>query len=133
MVATVDLSVTSELDYNGSNPSPFIYDVVLHLNGSSNGSMTVSGQQTLVQFVQNGGGYIGTEWLAYQESAYTTMLDLILLESTGTSISPSVWDVSSGMSNHLHLAYIARPSLSIDLAGHSLGSIRVFNTDPSRR
>lgn len=71
----VTLSDTDENGFDGSNPSLADYDAVVHLNGTTyGGSMPVAGQEALVDFVNAGGGYLHTEWNAY-EVQYTSGSD----------------------------------------------------------
>ncbi len=110
---TADLSSTVESQYNGSNPSLSSYDVVLHFNGDSYSSpMPSGGQSALVNFVNAGGGYIGTEWLSYEESSHTTMLDLILLDRSSGSTNQTTWTVASGQASHPVLQYISGSSVT---------------------
>lgn len=64
---SVTYSDTDENSFDGSNPSLADYDAVVHLNGTTYSSnMPVAGQQALVDFVNAGGGYVHTEWNAYE-------------------------------------------------------------------
>ena len=66
-----------------TNPSPDAFDVVIHLNGSTYSTqMPVTGQQALVDFVNDGGGYLGFEWSAYEveNNRMLAMQDLVLLD-----------------------------------------------------
>lgn len=77
---TVTLSDTNENSFDGSNPSLAAFDSVIHLNGTTyTGTMPESGQQALVDFVNAGGGYLHTEWLAYQASSLTTLAPILAL------------------------------------------------------
>ncbi|MFT5587478.1 MAG: hypothetical protein ACI9VR_005088 [Cognaticolwellia sp.] len=70
---SVTLSDTDENSFDGSNPSLANFDSVVHLNGTTYGSsMVESGQQALVDFVNAGGGYIHTEWNAYEVNTGST-------------------------------------------------------------
>lgn len=98
--AGIDVTVSAVRDwsFNGTNhgPEPLSnFDVVIHLDGnfsiSSQGSvnrgMQDSGQLALVDFVQNGGGYIHTELQGFWNSRtpdpwYNRMSDLILFDSS---------------------------------------------------
>lgn len=64
---TVTLSETDENSYDGTNPKLTYFDGVVHLSGTTYGdAMGKNGQQALVDFVNAGGGYIHTEWSAYE-------------------------------------------------------------------
>ena len=57
------------------------YDVIVHMNGESFSTpMSSSGQTAIMEFVRNGGGYLGGEWLSYERNNHVIMQDLILLE-----------------------------------------------------
>lgn len=96
---TVTLSQTPEYQYNGTNPSPSGFDAVIHMNGSTPyDDMPTAGQQALVAFVQNGGGYIGGAWNNYEYLAgrMQHMRDLILLTNYIGAIGPlTLTDVPS--------------------------------------
>ncbi|MED5374777.1 MAG: hypothetical protein VX899_27405 [Myxococcota bacterium] len=65
--AIVTLSDTDETGYTGLNPAPDAFDTVIHLNGTTyTTDMPTEGQTALVDFVDNGGGFISTEWDAYE-------------------------------------------------------------------
>ena len=106
----VTLSATDENGFDGSNPSLAPFDVVVHLNGTTYASnMEESGQQALVDFVNDGGGYLHTEWNAYEVSDTTgaeTLSGIQLLARTSgaskamhdysvTAIHPVVANVPS--------------------------------------
>jgi len=61
------IAPVTENSWDGTNPPLAGFDVVLLLDGVTYSSdMPVSGQTALVNFVQNGGGFIGTAWLPYE-------------------------------------------------------------------
>ena len=113
---TVTLSDTDETGYDGSNPSPYDFQAVIHLNGTTySTSMPTSGQQALVDYVNDGGGFISTEWNAYEReySTMETMSDLILLSrSSGREGGSAItYDVVKKEAGHPVLDGI--PSLSL--------------------
>jgi len=71
----------TEGQWDGTNPPLTGFDVVLLLDGNTwDVDMPVSGQTALVNFVTNGGGFIGTAWLPWEvanHNAYSYMRDLI--------------------------------------------------------
>lgn len=70
-----------EYEWNGTNPPLSEFDAVVHLNGATAGVvMPVEGQEALVEFVSNGGGYVGGQWNGFEvEYLYLTdMEDLVL-------------------------------------------------------
>ena len=85
---TVDISDFIEYNFTGSSfnvnggasKTLADYDVIVHMNGSSYGTpMNTNGQTAIINFVRNGGGYIGGEWLSYEKESHTIMNDVILL------------------------------------------------------
>ena len=79
---SVTYSDTDENSFDGTNPSLAGFDSVLHLNGTTYESdMPEAGQQALVDFVNAGGGYVHTEWIAYERNA--TLGTILALERTG--------------------------------------------------
>ncbi len=66
----VILSDRTQYDYNGNNPAPDAFDVIVHLNGNTNPDETVFGTSTKLQgsaatkvknYIFAGGGYVGSE------------------------------------------------------------------------
>jgi hypothetical protein len=95
----VTLSDTDENSFDGSNPSLSNFDAVVHLNGTTySGNMVESGQQALVDFVNDGGGYVHTEWNAYEvsdTSGATTLASIQLLaRDSGASQGPKDYTVT---------------------------------------
>ncbi len=85
---TVDISdfieysfIGSTFNVNGGTPKTLAdYDVIVHMNGASySTAMDTRGQTAIMNFVRNGGGYIGGEWLSYEKSSHSIMNDVILL------------------------------------------------------
>jgi len=89
-VANVD-----EYQWDGTNPSPSDFDVVILLDGlepSFGNNMPVSGQTALVDYVNAGGGLIITEWTTRENhdfNYYANMTDLLLFD-------PNQWDYNEG-------------------------------------
>jgi len=129
---TVALSDTNESLYDGTNPSPQDFATVIHLNGTTyQNKMLTTGQQALVDFVYDGGGYIHTEWNAYQINQNQMMLmrDLILFDRTSGSEGVLTWDVNASEINHPVLNGIPS-SFSFD-GGMNEGTVHPFSIDPS--
>ena len=85
---TVDYSDSIEYSFaggtftvnGGTSKTLADYDVIVHMDGASfSTAMNTSGQTAIMNFVRNGGGYIGGEWLSYEKSSHTIMNDVILL------------------------------------------------------
>jgi hypothetical protein len=58
------------------------FDVVVHMDGTTfNQPMPVATQEALVQFVRDGGGFVGAQWLGFEESRgiQVRMSDLVLM------------------------------------------------------
>lgn len=67
--------VVDDAVYDGTNPAPDGYTAVVLLDGVDYGdNMPFTGQEALVNYVNNGGGLVFTEWIAYEYSSnrYTT-------------------------------------------------------------
>jgi hypothetical protein len=126
------LSPTLETAYNGTNPFLTPYEAVIHLNGITwSTDMPAAGQSALVNYVQNGGGYIGSEWNAWEfgQGRLQGMRDLILLNSL--SFSSGVINLTDvpGQSAHPILANIPSPA---SLSGsYNVGSVRTYTTQPA--
>jgi len=125
--ATVTLSDTSETGYVGTNPSPMGFDVVIHLNGTTYATdMPSAGQTALVGFVAAGGGYVHTEWDAYEylNGRMTSMRDLILFDrSSGQEGSITVTAVA-GHETHSVLDYV--PDSFTFSSGQNVGIVHSF-------
>ncbi len=58
------------------------FDVVVHLDGTTfNQPMPIATQRALVQFVRDGGGFVGAQWLGFEERTgiQRDMFDLVLM------------------------------------------------------
>jgi len=131
---SVTLSSVSESTWSGSSPSPWGFDVVIHLNGETySSSMPVAGQNELVSYVQGGGGFIHFEWNAYQVGSgggMAAMEPITLLErSDGDTINFTLYDVATEAS-HPILANVPS-SFALPTAGINEHSARTFSTDPA--
>ena len=128
---SVTLSDTTETDYDGTNPSPTGFDVVVHLNGMTHATdMDTGGQNALVTFVQAGGGFIHTEWNAYEfmygRMAY--MEDLTLFERDSGQEGSITVDVDPNQASH---PVVANVPLQFTLTGgQNEGYARTFGVDP---
>ena len=127
---TVTLSSTNESNYNGSNPSPSDYNVIIHLNGTTYGStMPTSGQTALINFVSTQGGlYCHSEWTAYQGSNYSTMNEIILLTRTSGTTGSSIYTEVNSQSSHSILNNI--PSSFTITGGFNIGPAKSFESNP---
>jgi len=60
----VTLSDTTQYDYNGDNPSPNGFDVIVHLNGNivvGESDNPIGDAVAVENFIKSGGGYVGSE------------------------------------------------------------------------
>ncbi len=127
---TVTYSDTAETGYDGTNPSPWGFDAVIHLNGETHeDGMDAAGQDELVDYTRNGGGYIGMEWSAYEVDLgrMPAMYDLILFERLGGATGNIVVSDFPGQENHPVLAHA--PSPFAFNAGYNEGYLRVFGAE----
>jgi hypothetical protein len=131
---TVTLSQTSEDAYNGANPSPNAFDAVIHLNGTTyDTDMPAAGQAALVNYVENiGGGFIHTEWNAYEldRSAHMqAMTNLTLFVREDVSNGTGIYTVVPGQESHPVLDGLPA---TFDVSGVGNGGpMRVFAQSPA--
>ena len=130
----VTLSDTIEYEYDGTNPAPSDFDVVIHLNGDTHATgLPEAGQQALVDFVAGGGAFIHSEWNAYEfgEGRHTLMEDLTLLVRTSGHTANETLYVLDGVEDHPVLAGVPA---SFELSGNfNRGTVREFDAQPSEQ
>ena len=125
-----------EYTWDGTNPSPAGYSAIIHLDGATwSFTLSPSAQLALTSFVQNGGGYIGTQWLGYERAQGWTggMLDVVLSSWPGPGNCAAcavTYSVVPGAESHPLLAGIPS-SFSFSSDGHDDGQA-TFTTNPSR-
>jgi large repetitive protein len=130
---TVTYSSTNEASFDGTNPDPSAFDAVIHLNattGAAGDEMPLSGQIALVDFVYDGGVFIGGEWNGFelQQGRMTAMDDLILLTYNGHFTTATTMDDIPAQAGHPILANV--PS-SIPVGSTFVqGQLRTFASDP---
>ena len=125
--ATVTLSDTDETGYDGTNPSPAGYDVVIHLNGTTFATdMPAAGQDALVNYVAGGGGYIHSEWDTYEylNGRMVGMRDLILFDRTSGQEGSVTVSVVAGQETHPVLGSV--PASFTLNTGRNVGSVHSF-------
>jgi len=74
-------SVLPEFSWNGDNPPPGDFECVVHLNGATNfDPLPVSAQTALVEYVRNGGAFVGSQWNGFEraQQSQVDMNDLVL-------------------------------------------------------
>lgn len=129
----VTYSNTSEASYDGTNPDPSAFDAVIHLNATTwaaSDEMPLSGQIALVDFVKDGGVFIGGEWngFEFEQGRMTAMDDLILLTYNGHfTTDTSMVDVPA-QAGHPILANV--PSSIAVGSTFVQGLLRWFASDP---
>jgi hypothetical protein len=126
----VVLSEADETGYNGANPSPAAFNAVIHLNGTTYDSdMPLAGQNALLGYVQNGGGYVHGEWDAYDylAGAMSNMRDLILFDCAGYSEGNVTLNDVPAQAGHPILANV--PSSFTFQAGFNIGPAHSFSTN----
>ena len=127
-----------EYTWDGTNPPLDDFDCVIHLNGHTFGSpLPVSAQTSLVNFVQNGGGFIGSQWNGFERATgrQTAMNDLVLQlwpRPDNCGGCNMTWTVVPGQESHPVLAGIPN-SFTFFADGHDAGSQVVFAVNPSTR
>ncbi|HND32562.1 MAG TPA: MopE-related protein, partial [Myxococcota bacterium] len=126
---SVTLSSTSETAYTGSNPAPTAFGAVIHLNGTSYATaMPTAGQTALVSYVQNGGGFISSEWNAYEQYNGTTALrELVLLDRSSGNTAATTITVSN--TSHAVMAGLGN-SFALPVAGLNIGGAHSFSSYP---
>lgn len=134
---TVTIAPVFEYEWDGTNPDPDGFDVViLPDGGTSHAAMPQSGQAALVDFVNSGGGLILTEWITRQsaEGDYQDMSDLLLYDpvqfryNAGTEAFTVIEDhpVTRGLpasfpvSHHAGNSGGARPDATVLISGSLL-------------
>ncbi len=129
----VTFSETSELQYDGSNPSPEEFDAVVHFNGSTyKGQMQYSGQYALVDYVRNGGAFIGTERSAYEikNGRMLPMRDLVLVDHLGTGFNSVTMSAVEGAEDHAVIENVPS-SFTFPVGVYSKTRLHYFEQEPA--
>lgn len=134
------LSDRPQQGYNGFNPSPAGFDVVVHLNGNPDviKVMPSSGVSALVSYVQNGGGFITGENTSAQLTVppafgglSVAMRDLMPFERTGgRGPQPVTLSAIGGAQGHPVLTGL--PSSFTFNAARLSGGVRSYASDPAQ-
>ena len=134
--------VADQLEYlwDGTNPSPAGFDVIVHLNGATyKFQLPQMGQEALVDFVRSGGGYVGGQWNGYEvyKGLLLYMDDLVLqlwdqeqLDSDNCKDCMMTWKVVSEQGGHPVLDGIP-PTVTFFAGGHDAEDLVEFGVDPS--
>lgn len=128
-----------EYTWDGTNPSLDGFDLVIHLNGNTVGPdylLSAGAQTALVEFVRAGGGFIGSQWTAYEASlGQDAMQDLVLTGFMGP-VEENCFNCAitytqdPDRQSHPVLAGIPS-SFSFEADGHASGELTVFESDPA--
>jgi plastocyanin len=128
----VQLSATSEIGYDGTNPSLEGFDAVIHLNGTTySAEMPTAGQDALVQFVRDGGGFLQAEWNSYEisQGRMLRMRDLTLFDRVDAyQGGDNTWVVVPEQADHPVVANV--PSSFTFRTDFHFGPAHVFASDP---
>ena len=125
-----------EYTWDGTNPSLDDFNCVIHLDGATyHLPLPVSGQTALEAFVQNGGGYITSQWSGYERAVglQTAMNNLILQlwpRPDNCGGCNMTWTTVAGQESHPVLAGIPSP-FGFFADGHDAGNKVVFEENPS--
>lgn len=105
----VTVVFSPDSNWTGANPSPEGFHSIVHLNGITwYSALSYPAQTALVEFVNNGGGYVGTQWIGYElccGSYYygfnlSIMNDLVLHDYSYFTIGQVVYSVAPGQESH---------------------------------
>jgi hypothetical protein len=130
----VTIRPAPEYTWDGTNPSLNGFDVVIHLNGATyDFPLSSDAQGALTAFVQNGGGFVGSQWNGYEPQAG---LDELTLLSTGFDPNGPEHNCSGCTVTYERLpAGVGHPvlaglpaSFSIPADGHDAGPAKDFAT-----
>jgi hypothetical protein len=134
---TVTVRPAPEYTWNATNPPLDGFNVVIHLNGFTwQTELPSSAQTALTQFVQNGGGFIGSQWNGYEvvQGRHQQMRDLILqtwatAQSENSGLSNRTYSVVPGKESHPVLIGVPA-TFSFTADGHSAGDLFTFSVSP---
>jgi hypothetical protein len=125
----VTISSFPEYEFNGTNENLNNYNCVIHFNGESYlQPMNPSGQTALLNYVKNGGGYIGGEWLAYEMGDHSIIDDLILFNRTYGREGPI--NLSKINNNSTHPLLDGIPNTFSTNYGSNIGDVKSFSSYP---
>jgi hypothetical protein len=135
----VTLRPAPENTWNGSNPSLSGFNAVIHLDGVTwSAPLPIAGQTALTSFVQNGGGYIGVQWLGYEAATgQQTGMGALVLQGYGNTGKEQecggcsmTYSAVTGQSAHPLLAGLPA-SFTFTADGHHAGPLMPFLIEPS--
>src|SRR5215218_124933 len=128
-----------EYTWDGTNPSLDGFDLVIHLNGNTVGEgflLSSDAQAALVNFVRNGGGFIGSQWSGYEASIGQDVMQPLVLTGFEGPIDENCFNCSMTYTQVLehqsHPVLAGIPSSFNFMAdGHASGAQLVFTSEPS--
>ncbi|MBA3445853.1 MAG: hypothetical protein H0T58_13510, partial [Gemmatimonadales bacterium] len=135
----VTMRPAPEYTWDGTNPSPADYDLIIHLNGNTFGdgqALSEGAQSTLVDFVRGGGGYVGAQWNSYEATgAQGLMPDLVLAGFPGPveencASCPITYSIVPEQQGHALVAGIPS-TFTFEADGHLGGPLVDFASEPS--
>jgi hypothetical protein len=126
-----------EFTFDGTNPSLQDYTVVILLDGRTyQTGVTPAGQAALVSFVNNGGGFIGTQWLGYERvNGYTTGMNELILQTWNDAGSENcggcnvTYSAVAGQQGHPVLNGLPS-AFTLYAEGHSAGGVFPYAVTP---
>jgi hypothetical protein len=137
----VTVRPSPEFTWDASNPPLTGFTAVVHLDGFSwNRALPIAAQAALSNFVQNGGGFVGTQWIGYELKIgqQPSMPNLVLLGYGGSPSGPEqdcfacsvTYTKVAGQEGHPVLAGLPN-SFTFRADGHDAGPQVAFASDPS--
>lgn len=129
----VDYSATMDDEFDGTNPNPFLYNTVIHMNGLNYGDdMPLAGQDSLVKFVKSGGFYISGAWNSYDydDDYLQNLEDLILINYVDEIYDTISYKINPVLQEHAILKNI--PDTFFFDGGAAIGSVHEFTESPSK-
>jgi hypothetical protein len=134
----VALRPAPEYTWDGTNPSLAGVATVIHLNGTTfENALPEAAQHALSSFVQNGGGFIGSQWNGYELTfgAQNQMPDLVLQAYGGPAEDNCAYclvtfSTVAGQESHPVLAGIPS-SFTYRADAHEAGPEIAFASNPS--
>ena len=90
--------------------------------------MPIAGQQALASYVQNGGAYLGSEWLSFEASSHPLLRDLILFDYGGFAYDTVTYTAVAAQAGHPVLANVPSP-FSFN-GGRAFATAHTFSTNP---
>jgi hypothetical protein len=123
--------VTDDSIWDGTNPSPSGFKLVVLLDGPGvTTGMPAGGQTALKNFVAAGGGLISTEWLAYEvaNGNYTLMQELIPLTWREFAEGVFTWGVVHAHPVTAGVSPVFNVSTTADLGTANSGTVLVTSS-----